>query len=294
MKTAPGLWSSYLPEKKQLSADGSSKQKSRLLASLKNTKHALLQKVLPSVTVKTTVLSPVVRYSSVRIIFAIATLSGMKVHQMDVKTAFLHGDIEETLYMEQPPCFNDGTNKVCLLQKSLYGLKQAGRNWNITLKKTLKSFGLMQSQVDQCIYFNQDCSLIIAIYVDDLLIVAQSATILDDLKVKLNSRFSMTDLGLAKSCIGIRIHQTEAGTQLDQSVYITEVLKRFNMTDCNPATTPEATGGLKCNDDDSNDEEIPYQQAVGALLFIAQATRPDIAHAVNVASRYNNTHTQLE
>lgn len=84
--------------------------------------------------------SPFVRYSSVRIIFAIAALLGTKVHQMDAKTAFLHGDIEETLYMEQPPDFSDGTNKVCLLEKSLYGLKQAGRDWNITLKKTLQKF----------------------------------------------------------------------------------------------------------------------------------------------------------
>lgn len=161
------------------------------------------------------------------------------------------------------------------------------------MKKTLKSFGSQQSQVDQCIYFNQNCSLIIAIYVDDLLIVARSAAILADLKSKLNSHFKMTDLGLAKSCIGIRIHQTAVGIQLDQSVYIEEVLKRFNMTECNVATTPEATGGLT-KDDDSIDKKIPYQQAVGALLFIAQATRPDIAHSVNVATRYNNTHTQIE
>lgn len=238
--------------------------------------------------------SPVVRYSSVRLIFAIAALKKMKVHQMDVKTAFLHGDIEETLFMEQPPCFEDGTNKVCLLKKSLYGLKQAGRNWNLMLKKTLKSFGLEQSHVDQCIYFNENCTLIIAIYVDDLLIVAQSNGVLAELKTKLNNAFSMTDLGLAKSCIGIRIHQNEDGIQLDQTVYIDEVLKRFGMTDCNPAVTPAASGNTLTNATDEATEEVPYQQAVGALLFIAQATRPDIAFAVNVASRFNNSHTIVE
>lgn len=236
--------------------------------------------------------SPVVRYSSVRILFAVAAIMKMKVHQMDVKTAFLHGDIEETIYMQQPPCYEDGTKKVCLLKKSLYGLRQASRNWNLTLQKTLKEFGLIQSYVDQCIYFNEKRSVIIAIYVDDLLLLVQAPHELADLKNRLNRAFRMTDLGLAKSCIGIRIHQTESGIQLDQSVYIEEVLKRFNMTECNPATTPAATAPLTANDE--NDEAIPYQQAVGALLFIAQATRPDIAHAVNVASRFNQNHTQVE
>lgn len=185
--------------------------------------------------------APVVRYASIRIMIAIAAQRKMKLFQMDVKTAFLNGDIEECIHMEQPEGYNDNSGRVCKLQKSLYGLKQAGRNWNKKLDEVLTSFGLKKSSTDQCIYFNHDMELFIPIYVDDLLIVAKSDKHLASLKKTLCSHFKMTDLGLAHSIIGLRVNQKANKIEIDQSVYIAEVLKRFGMDESHPMKTPVDT-----------------------------------------------------
>ena len=235
--------------------------------------------------------APVVRYTSVRLLMAVAAAKGLKVHQMDAVTAFLQGDVDEEIYMEQPEGFDDGTGRVCRLNRSIYGLKQAGRQWHKKLDAGLQRMGLRQSEMDPCIYYAD--GLMIGIYVDDFIIIYKDEKTLDKLKSSLMETFKMKDMGPAKQCIGIRIQQLEGEIQLDQSLYIEEVLKKFGMWDCKPIGNPTDTNAKLTKPDEKEvlgDQSVPYQEAVGCLLFIAQATRPDIAFAVSDVSRFNHCH----
>lgn len=137
-----------------------------------------------------------VRYSSIRFLLALAAKHDLKIDQMDVVTAFLQGDLNEEVYMVQPKEFRKGT-QACLLKKSLYGLKQASRQWNIKVDAAIKSIGLTQSKVDPCVYYSrQDGRMLFqAIYVDDLLIFSNNETLIEEIKTALKSNFKMKDLG---------------------------------------------------------------------------------------------------
>ena len=224
--------------------------------------------------------SPVVRYESIRYLIALAVKLNLKIDQM-----------------EQPEGFNNGSDDVCKLKKTIYGLKQSGREWNKKLESTLKSFGLRKSRVDPCVFFTDDIELILAIYVDDILIFWKNATKRDEIKQSLSSTFKMKDMGTACNCVGLHItyDQNNGDIALDQSTYINEILCRFGMNDCKPVSTPSDTNQkLSADMCDSNEMKhesltnVPYQEAVGSLLYLAQGTRPDIAFAVNDVSRFNN------
>lgn len=241
--------------------------------------------------------APVVRYASIRLLMALAVKYDYSIHQMDVITAFLQGDLREDIFMNQPEDYNDGSGRVCKLNRSIYGLKQAGHQWNLKLDGALQRFGLVKSKVDPCIYKTKNLQLIIAIYVDDFLILYKKTAELDSLKQYLNKNFMMKDLGSAKSCLGIRISQQKGVIQLDQAIYIENILERFGMINCKPVGTPADTSTkLSLQDFNENDSlvgRVPYQEAIGSLLYVAQATRPDIAFAVNDASRFNLNHAQV-
>lgn len=241
--------------------------------------------------------SPVVRYTSIRFLIAMAVNEEYKIHQMDVITAYLQGDLDEEIYMEQPEGYNDGSTKACKLQKSVYGLKQAGRQWNIKLNSKLLFFGLIRSKTDPCIYYSKDMKLVIAIYVDDFLIFYKNSKELEKLKKFLNTEFMMKDLGEARSCLGIKITQGTNFIELDQTTYIKEIIHRFGMDGCKPVGTPRDTNQkLSVNDVNETNSvvgQVPYQEAIGSLLFLTQATRPDIAFAVNDVSRFNLNHSNV-
>lgn len=243
--------------------------------------------------------SPVVRYSSIRFLIAIAAKYDLDIDQMDAVTAFLQGELKEEVYMRQPTGLEDGTERVCRLKKSLYGLKQASRVWNEKLGTALIKAGLKCSQVDTCIYYkiNGDDILIVAIYVDDLLIFSNKAESKLWIKKQLLASFKMIDNGAAKFILGMHIERNRAaGTiSIDQHKYIREVLERFNMSDCNPVSTPADCNAKLTKDmaptTASEKEEmsgVPYQEVVGSLLYAALVTRPDIQFAVNTVSRFNN------
>lgn len=241
--------------------------------------------------------APVVRYSTLRLLIAVAVKKGLKIHQMDAITAFLQGDLDEELYIEQPEGFTDGTNRVGKLNRAMYGLKQAGRQWNQKLVKALKSFDLMQSKIDPCVFYNHNLDLMVAIYVDDILIFWRDNETLMKIKQSLSNTFKMKDMGLAKHCLNIRLNQGDGFIELDQSIYIKLILERFNMQDSKPVFTPQDTSvklSVKAIPDEVIDEsalkQIPYQEAVGCLLYLSQCTRPDIANAVVNVSRFNTNY----
>jgi hypothetical protein len=237
--------------------------------------------------------APVVRYTSIRFLTALAVRNGMKIHQMDAVTAFLQGEVDKEIFIRQPEGFEDQTGRICKLKKAIYGLKQAGRLWNIKLDGILKNLRFKQCAMDQCIYHTEDFSVIIAVYVDDILFFYTEEKKFNVIKKLLQDNCKMKDLGEAKGCIGIRIVQKKGEITLDQSAYISEILKRFGMTECKPIGNPcdtnlKLTRCIEGEDDVTG--KVPYQQAVGALLFVAQATRPDIAFAVHNVSKFNNAH----
>lgn len=242
--------------------------------------------------------SPVVRYSSVRFLMAMAAKYDLDIQQMDAVTAFLQGDVEEEIYMTQPKEFATG-DQVCRLRKAIYGLKQASRCWNLKLDHGLKEIGFRQSKMDPCVYiiYRGQYRTYLALYVDDLIIFSNDTKMQSFLKSELHRRFQMKDIGEAKYCLGFRITRDRSNGLifLDQRRHIQDLLLKFNMADCKPISTPmdpnqhltKEMSPINFSDKEEM-KKIPYQEAVGSLLYISQGTRPDITYAVNTVSKYNS------
>lgn len=237
--------------------------------------------------------SPVVRTTTLRIMFALSVEWDMQIHQMDAITAFLQGDLHEEVYMDQPERYEDGTRRVCKLNKAIYGLKQAGRQWNIKLSVSLIEFGLKKSQLDPCVFYGE--SLIVLIYVDDMLIFYKAERDLNDIRDHMFKHFHMKDIGAATECIGMRISREKGQIQIDQEKYVDEILQKFDMLDCKTSKTP-SDPSIKLSitmirEDNDITGRVPYQELVGTLLYLSQGTRPDIAFAVSDVSRFNSKHS---
>lgn len=242
--------------------------------------------------------APVVHFNSLRLFLTLAVYFKMNVQQMDVVTAFLYGELEEEIFMEQPPGFEKKKgNLVCRLKKSLYGLKQSPRQWYKLLDQFLRDKRYRRSDVDPCIYVKGDKDLImIALYVDDLIIASKSEKLMKETKQDLFDRFEMKDLGRLHYCLGIEMVWRNDGTcSLNQSKYIENVLERFSMKDCKPVSTPINSGtkltkemSPKTKEEISEMSLIPYRSAVGSLIYLVTGTRPDIAVAVGEVAKFSN------
>lgn len=235
--------------------------------------------------------SPVARLSSVRLLFAFAVHYGLQVEHLDVETAFLNGDLEEQIYMEQPEGFStDPKRKVCLLKKALYGLKQAPRQWNIKVCEAMRALSLTQATTEHCIYYKREGKnfLIVAVFVDDFFLLSNSDSMKSNFKKELKTKFIVKDLGLLRDCLGMRVTQNKDGITLDQTKYIEKLISKFGMSDAISVTTPLELG-LKLTLPEKEDEnpEVPFQELIGSLMYISICTRPDIAHAVSYLSQFN-------
>ncbi|GJT32283.1 zinc finger, CCHC-type containing protein [Tanacetum coccineum] len=193
--------------------------------------------------------APVARISTIRLLIALAATHNLVIHQMDVKTAFLNGDLEEEIYMKQPEGFvmPGNEHKVCKLIKSLYGLKQAPKQWHHKFDEVVLSNGFVLNQSDKCVYCKFDESgkgVIICLYVDDMLIFGTNQTQVDKTKEFLSSNFSMKDMGEADVILGIRIKRENKGLTITQSHYIEKILKKFNCEGCGPVSTPMEAGAI--------------------------------------------------
>lgn len=242
--------------------------------------------------------APVVRYESIRAVLATAAAHNMEIMQFDVKTAFLHGDLSEEIYMEQPQGFVDSRhpNSVCRLQKSLYGLKQASRAWNVKFDNFLLQSGFIRSNADPCVYFQTNPNgdmLILAVWVDDGLLCGTNQESLTSVIVFLREHFDMT-VETINHFIGIKISRNRLNRSitLSQEPFIHRILKRFGMTNCNPKVVPadqytnlsEVSLG---RDDDDFDQSV-YREAVGCVMYVMVCTRPDIAFAVSQVAQFNH------
>lgn len=236
--------------------------------------------------------APVVKFTSIRMILSIVAVQDYHLHQMDVKTAFLNGDLEETVYMEQPDGFIKPGNEdlVCLLKKAIYGLRQASRQWFAKMYLFLVGWmGLKPNVADECVYTGEvlGALVIIALYVDDLLIASPSMETMNRVKRELSKRFQMKDLSEARMVLGFEIHRDRSKRQLylTQSAYTRKVLERFGMLQCKPMDTPMDSGAdlTKVEEPLTN---IPYRQVIGCLMYLSVGTRPDISFAVSKLAKY--------
>jgi len=243
--------------------------------------------------------SPVSTKDAFRVVMALVAHFDLELHQMDVKTAFLNGDLFEEVYMVQPDGFakKGKEHLVCRLKKSIYGLRQASRQWYLKFDQVVTSFGFKENASDQCIYLKKNGShfIILVLYVDDILLASSSVELLIETKLILNSHFDMKDLGDASVVLGIQISRDRSRgiLGLSQRGYIDKVLKRFNMHSCSSCATPVQKGDKlsksQCPQNDNDRVEmkkIPYASAVGSLMYAQVCTRPDIAFAVNALGRY--------
>ena len=245
------------------------------------------------------IFSPVVRYSSIRSLLAVANICNWEVHQMDVKTAFLQGELNEEIYMKQPEGYvdPDKPDYVCKLNKSIYGLKQAARCWNFAIDTYLKSNGYRKSSADPCIYIKsvrrRDGKIdfvILALYVDDILWFSNNAEMLKKEKEALAKRFKVDDMGEVSYVLGMSVKRNREARRLtiNQPKYLEGILKRFGMETCKPVTTP-LEPGRKFESLPENETPVDvqgYQMAIGCLTYASTATRPDLAAAVGILSKY--------
>jgi hypothetical protein len=232
--------------------------------------------------------APTMRKESLRMIFAISASNGWHVHSMDVDNAFLVSGLEEEIYMEIPEGIEQEAGKCCRVRQGLYGLKQSARNWYKELTTKVKKCGF-KSTKDPCVFKNDRTGVVMGVHVDDL-IIAGKLDAVEATKAQLAAIFKMKDQGELAFFLGMRVQQDRSnGTiRIDQSHYAKELLRRFNMTDCNPVSSPSenynhmkraGAGDLRC------DQKV-YQEAVGGLLYLAMLTRPDIAFEVGQFSQF--------
>ncbi|GJT74818.1 zinc finger, CCHC-type containing protein [Tanacetum coccineum] len=235
----------------------------------------------------------VARISTIRMLIAMALIHSLIIHQMDVKTAFLNGELDEEVYMNQPQGFImlGNENKVCKLIKSLYELKQAPKQWHQKFDKVVLSNGYLLNQTNKCVYSKFDESgegVIICLYVDDMLIFGTDQVQVDLTKEFLSSRFSMKDMGEADVILGIRIKHESNGIAISQSHYIEKVVKKFNYFDCTPVSTPMDTSEKLMPNNGKAVSQLEYPRVIGCLMYDLTCTRPDIAFVVGKLSRYTS------
>ena len=237
--------------------------------------------------------APVARISTIRLLLALAAIHNLVIHQMDVKTAFLNGELNEEIYIKQPEGFvmPGNEHKVCKLVKSLYGLKQAPKQWHQKFDDVVLSNGFVLNQADKCVYSKFDATgkgVIICLYVDDMLIFGTDQDQVDKTKEFLSSKFEMKDMGKADVILGIKITHGEQGISISQSHYIEKVLEKFNFKDCSSVKTPFDPSAKLVPNKGVVVNQLEYSKAIGSLMYAMISTRPDIAFAVGKLSRYTH------
>lgn len=236
--------------------------------------------------------APTVRMDTLRLFLATVAAEDLECSQYDIKNAFTESELKETIYLKVPEGIPVKKGYAWQAMKSLYGLKQAARDWNILIKNSLKSWGFKQSLADPCMFVHETKSVKLLVYVDDIVASAKSQGELDWFYRKLSARFNAKNLGEIEKILGARVTRDRKHRvlEIDQEQYLTSVLDKFGITQEShkPRKTP-ATGYENLRPADSSDERIDiteYQQCVGSLMYAMIFTRPDIAFILGKLSQY--------
>ncbi|GJT93539.1 ribonuclease H-like domain-containing protein [Tanacetum coccineum] len=233
--------------------------------------------------------SPVVKPATIRTVLSLAVSRQWPIHQLDVKNAFLNGDLSETVYMHQPPGFVDNRypHHVCLLQRSLYGLKQAPRAWFQRFAGYATRAGFYHSRCDSSLFIYRQGSQVayLLIYVDDIILTASCPALLQQIIGSLNNEFDMTDLGALNYFLGISADRTPTGLFLSQKKYALQLLERAHMVTCNPSRTPVDTESKLGPEGAPVQDPTLYRSLAGGLQYLT-FTRPDLSYAVQQICLY--------
>ena len=233
--------------------------------------------------------APVAKMNTVRVLVSCAANFGWPLHQLDVKNAFLHGDLQEEVYMEIPPglASAETEGKVCRLKKALYGLKQSPRAWFDRFRRAVCEMGYGQCNGDHTVFYrhsNQKIT-ILAVYVDDIIITGDDEVDITRVKNCLSKAFEIKDLGKIRYFLGIEVARSKKGIVLSQRKYILDLLNDMGMMELRAAPTPMDQNQKVTTQSGELVDKERYQRLVGRLLYLCH-TRPDIAYAVGVVSRY--------
>ena len=245
--------------------------------------------------------APVVRYDSLQVLLVTVAEQELELTQFDVQTAFLYGELDETIYMEVPEGLDvtevsKGRKEsvVCKLEKALYGLKQAPRCWNKKFTQFLNEFELKECEADTCVFVGQfeEKTVLSALFVDNGLVAAESKETLDIIIKRLSDNFRIT-LGDSSMFVGLQIqrNKSEKSLVIHQSAYVKKIIEKYRMIDAKVVSVPaDPHVVLSPSEIDDEKSNAPYREAVGSLVFLASISRPDIAYAVNPVSKYLNNH----
>ena len=242
--------------------------------------------------------SPVVRHTTVRIIIALVAMNKWELKQLDVKNAFLHGELQEKVYMKQPQGFVDSSHPthVCKLLKSLYGLKQAPRAWNSKFTSYLLAMGFTVSASDTSLFMKIDSTyiIILLLYVDDIILTGSSSIKIHNVVQELSSVFDLKDFGKLTYFLGLQIqYRSNGDIFVHQAKYIKDLIHKSGMESCKPAATScKPHSQLLCSEGTLLADPSIYRSIVGSLQYLT-FTRPDIAFAVNTVCQYMNSPTEL-
>ena len=235
---------------------------------------------------------PVARISSICVLLALVSIYKLIVHQMEVKTIFLNGDLDEEVYMEQPKGFVLPRNekKVCKLVKSLYGLKQAPKQWHEKFDSAILSDSFLHNSSDKCMYskFTKEYRVIVCLYVDDMLIFGTNMKGVCETKKYLSSMFQMKDLNEVDTMMGIKIKRHSERFALCQSHYVDKVLQRFKLLNIKKANTP-FNRSIKLGESTRRAiAQLEYANAIGSMTYTMHCTRPNISFLVGKLSRFTS------
>lgn len=263
--------------KHKLNADGSFKRyRSRLVANGKSQEEGVDYNET---------FSPVVKPATIRSVLNVSLARDWPIHQLDVKNAFLHGNLEETIYMHQPPGFVDKQfpDHVCRLNKAIYGLKQAPRAWNSRFANFVLRMGFVSSRSDASLFVYKKGSLqaYLLLYVDDIILTASTTQLLNSIIQTLKTEFPMSDSGKLSYFLGVSAEFINGGIFLSQRAYAEDIIKRAGMENCKPCVTPvDVSSKLSATAGEKMTDPTHYRSLAGALQYLT-FTRPDISYAVN-------------
>jgi hypothetical protein len=234
--------------------------------------------------------APVAKMATVRAVIVVAVSRGWLLHQMDVKNAFLHGELQEEVYLDQPPGYEDKShpNYVCKLRKALYGLKQALRAWHDKIAEYLVTIGFRMSDADHSLYVRKSDEgiVVITIYVDDLIVGGDNEKEVEHVKRLLKQKFDMKDLGELKFFLGIEVIRTPEGIWLLQRQYALDMLSKYGMVGCKPISVPlNQNGKLSADAGEVLEDATMYMKIVGSLIYMT-ITRPDLNYIVGLESQF--------
>lgn len=240
--------------------------------------------------------SPVARLATVRTLLAVSNEKNYHIHQLDICNAFLNGHLNEPVFMEIPDGIYTNVNrneKVLKLNKSLYGLKQSPKAWNVKFNEFIVSLGFVPSQADECLYTRNKNGTVVylLLYVDDILICADELEIIEKFKRIIGDKFKCRDLGEINNFLGLNVtyNKDEGIVKINQSKLIAKIAKRFNVDDCHPIKTPmEERLQLKRCQDKSKLTKLPYRELIGCLMYLMLGSRPDITYAVSFFSMFQD------